>query len=325
VQFAIDFGVVRFNGNGSLDSTFGNNGRVFTDFSGMTDDAKAVAIQSDGKTVAAGLTQTPLVPPASDVNFALARYNSDGSLDSTFGNGGKVVTDISGVNLSDSINDLAIQSDGKFVAAGQTDTVVREEVDPESGQTVRIVRIDFAIARFNVDGSLDSGFGSGGKTAVQVGDTPDAPSIANAVAIQPDGKILAAGIGDGFGVVRLNVDGSLDSSFGDGGKVNTTFVRARGDRANAVMVAPGGKIIVAGRVDAQIGTDFGIARYERDGTLDSSFGDGGKVMTDFADLRNDDATSVARAIGGRILVGGFTQGTANPSGAAFAIARYERH
>jgi hypothetical protein len=87
-------------------------------------------------------------------------------------------------------------------------------------------------------------------------------------------------------------------------------------------MAPGSKIVVAGRVDAQIGTDFGIARYERDGTLDSSFGDGGKVMTDFAGLRNDDAKSVARAIGGRILVGGFTQGDANPQGAAFAISRY---
>ena len=326
-QFAFDFEVVRFNADGGLDSSFANNGRAVTDFAGMRDDATAVAVQSDGKIVAAGFTVSPLMPPASQLDFALVRYNSDGTLDTGFGNGGKVITDVSGVSLSDNIWDLAIQSDGKYVAAGQAETIARVIEDPECGCTVTIARIDLAIARYDIDGSLDSGFGSGGKIAIQLTNpATDNPSTAQSVAIQHDGKIVAAGEGDGFGVVRLSEDGSLDSSFGDGGKVNTAFLVARGDRANAVMLAPGNKIIVAGRVETgRADRDFGIAQYDKNGTLDSHFGEDGKVTTDFANFGDDVARSVARTRGGRILVGGFTPGSANPSGAAFAIARYRAH
>jgi len=192
---------------------------------------------------------------------------------------------------------------------------------------VTIHRIDFAIARYNVDGSLDSGFGTGGKVALQVTNAAtDNASEARSAAIQRDGKIVVAGIADGFGVVRLTEGGSLDSSFGINGKVNTSFfVNGPGDRANAVMLEPEGKIIVAGRINTgRADTDFGIAQYERDGTLDTSFGVGGKVATDFGNSI-DDARSLARSRG-RILVGGFTtSGTAFPPGAAFAIARYLPH
>ena len=151
--------------------------------------------------------QTGLKPFFSDRVFH-ARYNADGTLDPTFGDGGKVITDFSG--LFDSIWDLAIQSDGKYVAAGQTERIVRVIEDPECGCPVSIARIDLAIARYNIDGSLDSGFGSDGKIAIQVTDpATDRPSTAQSVAIQRDGKIVAAGTGDGFGVVRLNEDGSV--------------------------------------------------------------------------------------------------------------------
>jgi uncharacterized delta-60 repeat protein len=325
-QFAFDFEVVRFNADGSLDSTFANNGRAFTDFSGMRDDGTAVAVQSDGKIVAGGFTTTPLAPPASHLDFALVRYNSNGTLDTGFGDGGKVITDVSGVGFPDNIWDLAIQSDGKYVAAGQSETIARVIDDPECGCPVTIARIDLAIARYDNDGSLDAGFGSGGKVAIQLTNpATDNPSTAQSVAIQRDGKIVAAGEGDGFGVVRLNEDGSLDSSFGNGGKVNTPFL-TRGDRANAVILAPGGRIIVAGRVETgRADRDFGIAQYNKNGTLDSHFGEDGKVTTDIANFGDDVARSVARTRGGRILVGGFTPGPANPSGAAFAIVRYRPH
>src|SRR4030095_4529337 len=216
--------------------------------SGMRDEGSAVAVQSDGKIVAAGFSSTPRTPLAVQFDFALVRYHADGTLDTGFGDGGKVTTDISGVGFPDNIWDLAIQSDGKYVAAGQTESIARVIEDPECGCTVTIARIDLAIARYDTDGSLDSGFGSGGKVAIQVTDpASDNPSTAHSVAIQHDGKIVAAGVADRFGVVRLNEDGSLDSSFGDGGKVNTAFHVARGDQANAVMLVPGNKIIVAGR------------------------------------------------------------------------------
>ena len=314
-----DFEVVRFNPDGSIDSTFGNDGRTFTDLSGMRDDGTAVSITSDGKIVVAGFTSSP----SGGLDFALARYHSDGGLDTTFGNGGKVTTDFSG--FGDTISDLQIQKDGKYVAVGDTETFARVIEDPECGCLVAIHRIDFGIARFNVDGSLDSGFANGGKLALQVTDpATDNASEARSVAIQRDGKIVVVGIADGFGIVRLNEDGGLDSSFGTNGTVNTTFfVNGPGDRAQAVMLSPEGKIIVAGRVN-KIGsdTDFGIAQYERDGTLDASFGGDGKITTDFANAI-DDARSVARS-DGRIVVGGFTSVGTTP-GAAFAIARYRPH
>jgi len=327
VQGAFDFGVIRFNANGSIDTTFANNGKAVTDFAGMRDDATAVVVQSDGKIVAGGFTVSLVHPPASQLDFAMVRYNVNGTLDTQFGNGGKVVTDVSGVGITDQIQDLAIQSDGKYIAAGQTERIVRVIIDPECGCQVTIARIDFAIVRYNIDGTLDSSFGDGGKTAIQVTDpATDNPSTALGVAIQHDGKIVAAGEGDGFGVVRLNEDGSLDSTFGDGGKVNTAFLVARGDRATAVMLAPGNRIVVAGRVETgRSDRDFGIAEYDKNGTLDSHFGEDGKVTTDIANHSEDVPRSLALARGGKILVGGFTRGVNNISGAAFAIARYRAH
>jgi uncharacterized delta-60 repeat protein len=316
-----DFEVIRFNPDGSLDPTFGNGGKTFTDLTGMRDDARAVSITSDGKIVAAGFSASL----SARLDFSLVRYNSDGTLDTSFGNAGKVITDFSG--FTDTIFDLAIQKDGKYVAVGETETFARVIIDPECGCPVTILRNDFAFARYNIDGSLDSGFGNAGKVAVQVTNpATDNASTAKSVAIQRDGKIVAAGVADGFGVVRLNEDGSLDSSFGLNGKVNTAFViNGPGDRANAVLLEPEGKIVVAGRVETgRADTDFGIARYERDGSLDNSFGAGGKIMTDIANFGIDEARSLAWSRG-RILAAGFTSTSANPPGASFGIARYRPH
>src|SRR5205823_5199649 len=140
-----DFAVARYNADGSLDTTFGSGGTVTTNFGpGATyDDADGVAIQSDGKIVVAGTCNRG----GSDNVFAVARYNADGSLDSTFGSGGTVTTDFGLGGSDDSAYAVALQPDGKIVAAGAT--------------YLGGVPGDFALARYNPDGTLDSTFGGG--------------------------------------------------------------------------------------------------------------------------------------------------------------------
>jgi uncharacterized delta-60 repeat protein len=161
---------------GSLDTSFDTDGKVTTDFGGIFplyhDCAYAVALQPDGKILAGGSTGQC---GGSGDNFALARYNADGSLDTTFGTGGKVTTDFFGTR--DEIHSLAIQSDGKIVAVGFT--------------VVSGTNWDFAIARYNTNGSLDTAFGTGGKvtTEFQSGDFAEAFGVV----IQGNGKIVGGG------------------------------------------------------------------------------------------------------------------------------------
>jgi uncharacterized delta-60 repeat protein len=259
-----DFALVRYNSNGSLDSTFGNGGKATTDFNGGLDAASSMAIQTDGKIVLAGFAT------AGDPHMALVRYNSNGTLDTTFGTGGKLVTDINGTR--DFANAVAIQSDGKIVAAGSTLVPVFSFVM-------------FALARYNTDGSLDSTFGSGGRVTTQVvfGDGEDDEIFA--LAIQPDGKILAAGeanFAQDFGMVRYQNNGSLDTAFGTNGVVTTDF-SAGSDSARGMVLQIDGKIVLAGAANLTSGStgDFGLARYNPSGSLDSTFGAGGKIITDF--------------------------------------------
>ena len=184
-----DFALARYNSDGSLDTSFGSGGTVTTHFFGSSDQALAVALQSDGKIIAVGQA----VQSDGDDDFALARYNSDGSLDTSFGTGGKVTTDFFSQN--DQAFAVALQSDGKIIAAGST-------------------FLDFALARYNSDGSLDATFGSGGKVTTDFAFSDQA----FAVALQSDGKIIAAGFANqgrrdinDFALARYNSDGSLDT------------------------------------------------------------------------------------------------------------------
>lgn len=261
----IYFGLARYTTDGSLDATFGSGGKLLTSFFGHGDDALAITIQPDGKIVAAGKSFTG----PSEVDFALARYNSNGTLEATFGSGGKVHTDFGGYDL---ITAMAIQPDGKIVAGGNTYT--------EGAHN------DFALARYNTDGSLDSGFGSGGKVVTDFFRQPD---FVAGLALQPDGKIVLAGDvstftspsfdAGGFGLARYNNDGSLDSTFGSSGKVITEGELIA---AHAVVIQPNGKIIAAGlAIRNRSNGDFALARYNSNGSLDSGFGSGGIVTTDF--------------------------------------------
>ncbi len=190
-----DFALARYESTGTVDITFGTAGLVTTDFGGSVDRAFAMALQPDGKLVVAG---------DSDANFALARYNSDGSLDSSFGAGGKVVTSFGG---TDQASAVILQPDGKIVVAGQTDTGVS---------------IDFALARYMPDGSLDGAFGSGGRVTTNFTGTSD--DLGSAVALQFDGKIVVGGTSDdNFALARYTPGGVLDTTFGSAGTVTTNL------------------------------------------------------------------------------------------------------
>src|SRR5262249_9448672 len=156
-----------------LDPTFGGDGKVTTDFASGNDFGQGVAIQADGKMVVAGFSQNLQNPANTD--FALTRYNPDGSLDITFGTGGKVTTDFG--STSDKALGVATQADGKIVAAG-------ESVDASNVSR-------FALARYNPDGSLDTGFDGDGKVTTDVGSSFGEYAVANAVAIEADGTIVA--------------------------------------------------------------------------------------------------------------------------------------
>ncbi|MEW6210041.1 MAG: hypothetical protein AB1631_16865 [Acidobacteriota bacterium] len=296
-----DFALTRYNADGSLDTSFGSSGRATADFLGGTDSARAIAIQSDGRIVVTGLV---LNSDDTIRDFALARFNTDGSLDTSFGSSGKVTTDFFG-DL-DRARGITIQSDGRIVVAGET-------FNPGIGGT------NFALARYNTDGSLDTSFDSDGRVDT---DFLGGSDRAQAVAIQSDGRIIAAGtitgIGGDFGIVRYNTDGSLDTSFDLDGKVDTDFF-ASIDQAQALAIQSDGRIVVAGLVSNSSLRDFALARYNTDGSLDSSFDSDGKVNTDFfGDL--DRVFAVAIQSDNRIVAAGVADpGTGIED---FALARY---
>jgi uncharacterized delta-60 repeat protein len=252
------------------------------------------------------------------LSFARDTQAAPGDLDPSFGTGGKVLTNFSGcsncTNSNDGANAAAIQTDGKIVAAGFSSTF-----EP-----------DFALARYNIDGSLDTTFGSSGTVTISL--SPGGINIVNAVAIDTEDKIVVAGVstvsGSGsqdFSLIRLNTDGSLDTSFGSGGKVTTEFGDRNSASANAIAIQADNKIVVAGSSFVNGLSDFALARYNTDGSLDTSFGTGGMVLTDFNNGNNDVANALAIQKDGKIILAGFSNAIGSDGfllAADFALARY---
>jgi uncharacterized delta-60 repeat protein len=223
-----------------LDTTFGTGGVVTTAIGPGNDGAFAIAVQPDGKIVAAGSAHS-----GNDYDFALARYTVSGTLDSSFGTGGVVTTAIGPGD--DGAHAVVIQEDGKIVAAGSA----------HSGSDW-----DFALARYTVSGTLDSSFGTSGVVTTPIG-TGD--NFAPSVAIQPDGKIVAAGSahsGSDFDFVLAcyTVSGMLDTTFGTSGVV-TTAIGPSDDEALAAAIQEDGKIVAAGYAHSGNDWDFALVRY----------------------------------------------------------------
>ena len=291
---------------GDLDPTFGKAGKVTTFVGPTPGEANAVAIQSDGKIVTAGGTDVD----GNQSDFVLTRYNPDGSLDASFSGDGIVTTSFT--PNDDHAFDVAIQTDGKIVAVGYS-----------GSGTANFNDTKLTLARYNTDGTLDPTFGSGGIVRTDVGPCDD---YGNAVAMQTDGKIVVSGASffgancdnATFTVARYNPDGTLDPTFGRGGTVTTDFTAGR-DFSWSVALQSDGKIVLGGVAGCCDNATFGLARYNTDGSLDSTFGKRGKVTTDFTPFV-DWGNELAIQADGKIVEAGFS-GVGGGNG-AFALARY---
>jgi len=268
-NWPLSFLVARFNPNGTLDTNFGNEGVVVTNFGDSTAEANALVLQPDGKIVVAGVSGAGSGSELND--FALARYNSNGSLDQSFGNGGKVKTHFPGVyNTGSRATAVALQPDGKLVVAGSY----------KNEATAR----EFALARYNGTGGLDTTFGSGGLVTTTMG---SGDAIAFSVALLSDGRIVASGYLDvgrrnhDFALACYNPSGTLNQSFGNGGRVTTDFFGATDDIAYGLAAQSDGKLVLAGRTGTYPTFHFALARYNNNGQLDQTFGTGGKVSSTF--------------------------------------------
>jgi uncharacterized delta-60 repeat protein len=298
------FALARYDDDGSLDPTFGGDGMVTTDFTEKTDGAFAVAIQSNGKVVAAGLAG--FGPSDYDTRFAIARYKVDGTLDASFGSGGMVTTDLS--PTYDGANAIALQANGKIVVAGYADAAS--------------AHLTFGVARYDRDGTLDTTFGSDGTVITDI----RRGAAAFGVAVQTDGKIvvsgesLAGGSNTMFAIVRYHYDGTLDTTFGGNGKVTTDFTPGS-DANNAVAIQTDGKIVASGGAGSGSDSRFALARYDPDGTLDATFGGDGRVTTAFSRQGDFAEEGLGIQADGKIVAAGVARyGGTNPT---FALARYD--
>lgn len=255
---------------GTLDTSFGTNGKTTTDLYGYQEIFN-MAIQSDGKSVLVGRSKT-----GSNYNFCVFRYNTNGTIDTSFGTNGATSIDMKGNGGFDEARAIVIQPDGKIVVGGS------------AGLETNNGTCHFGLVRLNTNGTLDTTFGTAGKTSFPVGTSTSPDNRIYNLTLQPDGKIIAIGEAsspgtfDDFAIVRLNTDGSLDSDFSNDGKTTVSFVNLN-DKALKTLLQPDGKIIVAGSASS----DLGIVRFFDDGSIDTSFGTNGKILletseTDFS-------------------------------------------
>ena len=281
-----DFALVRFNSNGTLDTTFGTNGKVVTTSAGNTDQAREAVVQPDGKIIVVGYYSMNNLNEGQDVS--LVRYTSNGTLDTTFGNNGRVVTGVGPGTANDQGRAIHLLADGKILVGGFTDNGTD---------------FDFVMLRYNANGTLDSTFGTGGISKIAVGTGSD---VSYDFAVQPDGKIVMSGFGSNgtnndFEVVRLNADGSLDTGFGTGGKVMVPM--GTNDSSYAIALQSDGKIIVFGHTNSGGQNDIAVMRLTTSGALDSTFGTGGKVVFSTPSLDEYNFAATVQ-LDGKILLAG---------------------
>lgn len=259
------FGLLRYHADGSLDTSFGAAGRVSTVFPDVWASVNDMAVQADGKIVVVGDVYSKM---------ALARYLPNGALDSSFGDNGLVVSDYA--SGKESALSLALRADGKILVVGYVGYVGAGGDD---------TALDTLVAQYNTDGSPDNAFGYKGRTVYAFSALRD---FANALVLQPDGKILIGGLSEStttaspedFLLARFNSDGSLDNTFGalQQGFVKTSMSNYD-DRIVDVALQSDGKIVVVGQVqDTPTHYASMLARYTTAGVLDLGFATSGKKM-----------------------------------------------
>jgi uncharacterized delta-60 repeat protein len=311
-----NFWLGRINPDGTADTTFGTGGSVIVDISGQYDYGTSILVQGDGKIVVGGRSLNT-VGTISD--FALVRLNSDGTLDNgaagdstpgdAFGTGGKVLKHV-GSYVHNYLTAMTLQPDGKIVAAGYTE---RQSL----GNTT------FALARFNVDGSADAGFGSSGAIATTFPDVNDLDRGIG-VALQSDGKIVVVGetisVSDyNFGVARYTTSGALDTTFdGDGMMASgTAFIGTASD----VAIDANGRFVLGGKKMVGSGSDWALVRLDATGAFDTTFGTNGIVQTTIGLTANSiSVRDLSLLPDGRIVAAGTSYMTA--TNVDFSLARY---
>lgn len=295
-----DFCALRYNADGTPDASFGSGGKVITSMggTGSTDIAYAVALQADGKLVLAGSCSN-----ASFTAFCALRYSADGTLDLSFNSTGKVITIMPGGNNSEA-RGIALQPDGKLVLAGGCNNAPRLR--------------DFCALRYLANGTLDPSFGSGGTVLSEIGGNNEA---ANAVVLQPDGKLVLAGYchdargtGDNsddfdfFCAQRLLPNGAFDPSFGNpatGGAIFfDSFTPVRRDVATAIILQPDGKLVLTGKCGDGDNVQFCALRSLANGTPDLSFGVNGKTALITVVRITDVSSAVALQPDGKLVLAG---------------------
>jgi uncharacterized delta-60 repeat protein len=299
-------GVLRFNANGTVDNTFGTNGRAMIPFGFDYMGPSAIAIQSDGKIVVAGT-----VDKGPDTDIAVVRLNANGTLDASFGSAGKVLSNASG---NDYARAIKIQADLKILVAG-------------NGQIAGTFHSNMLIMRYNSNGNLDATFGNNGEANLAIGSYS---SGAHSIAVQSDGKILLGGfttwlqnfsLYPSFAVARFNVNGTLDATFGSNGSVvPSVFIYGQ---ISGIAVQPDGKIVTAGGASASATNNaqdirFGIVRLNANGTSDAAFGTNGGTLSNIGS--ENSVWGIGVQTDGKILVSGHYK-TANDD-FNYAIVRY---
>ena len=283
-----DFALIRYNNNGTLDTSFGIGGQVITPIENRSE-GNSLVIQTDGKIILGGYSKQYI---------NLVRYNKNGVLDTTFGLGGKVITNIKNY-YSEKCKSIAIQSDGKIVLGGY-------------GQHNNNDKSYFLLVRYHNNGILDSTFGTNGIVIGNIGK-------ANTMGIQNDGKILLGGYSNlSFALERYNSNGSLDSTFGIDGKVITSIKSS--SRGNTLAIQEDRKILLGGFSinNSSSILDFTLQRYLSNGSLDNTFGVNGTVITPLGG--SSEANSVAIQNNEKILLAGYTKNSSNVKN--FALVRY---
>lgn len=303
--YPVSFFLARYNPAGTLDASFGTDGKVIAPFGGSSGGVytgQSIALQGDGKIIAVGYWF------GRSSAFAVNRYNPDGTVDISFGTGGTVITP----NVIGGAYDVAVQPDDKIIVIGSA--------------YVRGQDNNFAVVRYNPNGSLDASFGTNGSVTTAVGNG-EIVDEAYAVALQPDGKILVVGTsfiiggisGEDLALVRYQPNGSLDAGFGANGKIIHSLTNEH-EIASDVAVQPDGKIVVVGDNRYGVGPSA-IVRYNGDGSLDTDFAANGIFSTprDFFSGRH-----LALQPDGKIVLFGSGR-VAEDAPDAFAVARLNQN